>query len=79
MNVFGFVVCRYACNVGGEGIVLKTALKRTMRAPRRSSVTIVEILVIHFPIVLTLWKMVIFLFSGSGIFIFSHITRFQET
>jgi hypothetical protein len=57
MNVFGFVVCRYACNVGGEGIVLKTALKRTMRAPRRSSVTIVEILVIHFPIVLTLWKM----------------------
>lgn len=56
--VFFFVLFlgRYACNVEGEGIVLKTVRTRTMRvASRRSCVTTVEILAIHFLIVLILW------------------------
>ena len=49
-------VCRYACNVEGEGIVLKTVRTRAMKAAsRRSCVTTVEILAIHFLIVLILW------------------------
>lgn len=56
VNVFN-VCCRYACNVEGEGIVLKTAPTKTKRAAsRRNCVTTVEILTIPFLIVLFLWK-----------------------